>query len=95
MHVDVPCRLMLLDPRYLRTELLEELNKLTSDELPAALAGHVGNVLKSISRLECYATGNVDRDGVSFTLNHYITAIIMMNIVYFCEYALIYKHCKI
>ena len=60
---------MLLDPRYLYSELLDVLGNFTVDELPAALAQHMGTVLKSISRLECYTTGNVDRDGVSLTLN--------------------------
>ena len=69
MRAYVPCRLMLLDPRYLRTELLEELSKLTLDKLPAAVSDHMSKVLKSISRLECYTTGNVDRNGVSLTLN--------------------------
>ena len=64
-------RLTLLDPRYLRTELLDELTNCTLDKLPPALTEHMGNVLKSISRLECYATGNVDQDGVSLTLNHF------------------------
>ena len=56
---------MLLDPRYLYSELLDVLGNFTVDELPAALAQHMGTVLKSVSRLECYTTGNVDRDGVS------------------------------
>ena len=59
------CRLMLLDPRYSRTEMLEVLNNITIDELPAALAQHMDNILSSMSRMECYVTGNVDRDRVS------------------------------
>ena len=65
---------MLLDPRYLYSELLEVLGNFTVDDLPAALAQHMGTVLKSVSRLECYTTGNVDRDGVSLTLHHLTAA---------------------
>ena len=61
----MPCRLMLLDPRYSDPELLEALNNITIDELPAALAQHMDNIQSSISRLECYVTGNVGRDRVS------------------------------
>ena len=63
---------MLLDPRYLQADLLDELSKLNVTELPAVVAEHMGNILKSVSRTECYATGNVDQDGVSLTLNHFI-----------------------
>ena len=57
---------MLLDPRYSHTELLEELGNITAHVLPDSLSQQMDNVLSSISRLECYVTGNVDRDGVSF-----------------------------
>ena len=57
---------MLLDPRYLHSEALEVFNNITVNDLPAVLAQHIKNVLNSISRMECYVTGNVDRDRVSF-----------------------------
>ena len=57
---------MLLDPRYLNSEALEVFNNITVNDLPAILAQHIENVLNSISRIECYVTGNVDRDRVSF-----------------------------
>lgn len=61
------CRQMLLDPRYLAPELLEVFSNITVDDLPVVLAEHLDNVLSSISRMECYVTGNVDRDRVSFS----------------------------
>lgn len=61
------CRQMLLDPRYLPSELLEVFSNITVDDLPVVLAEHLDNVLSSISRMECYVTGNVDRDRVSFS----------------------------
>ena len=75
-----PCRLMLLDPRYLQADLLDELSKLNEMELPAIVAEHMGNVLKSVSRTECYATGNVDQDGVSLAHNHFIQTMTLRNI---------------
>ena len=71
---------MLLDPRYMQADLLDELSKLNVTELPAVVAEHMGNVLKSVSRTECYATGNVDHDGVSLTLNHFIQNMTLCNI---------------
>ena len=71
---------MLLDPRYLQADLLDELSKLNVTELPAVVAEHMGNILKSVSRTECYATGNVDQDGVSLTLNHFIQSMTLCNI---------------
>ena len=58
-------RVMLLDPRYSHTEVLAVLDNVTVDDLPSALAHYKDDVIVSISRLECYVTGNVDRDGVS------------------------------
>ena len=58
-------RVMLLDPHYSRAEVLAELDNVTVDDLPTAFAHYMDDVIVSISRLECYVTGNVDRDGVS------------------------------
>ena len=58
-------RLMLLDPRYSHTEVLAVLDNVTVDDLPTALAHYMDDVIVSISRLECYVTGNVNQDGVS------------------------------
>ena len=60
-------RLMLVDPRYSPTEVLAVLDNVnvTVDDLPSALAHYMDDIIVSISRLECYITRNVDRDGVS------------------------------
>ena len=42
----------------------------TEYELPRALSEYMDQVLHSVSRLECYVTGNVDQDGVSSLLMH-------------------------
>ena len=54
-----------MDPHYSRAEVLAVLVNVTVDDLPTALAHYKDDVIVSISRLECYVTGNVDRDGVS------------------------------
>ena len=72
IYLQILFRLMLLDPRYSHIEMLEVLDNFTADNLPTALAQHMENVITSVSRLECYVTGNVDRDGVSFFANTYI-----------------------
>ena len=58
---------MLVDPRYSPTEVLAVLDNVnvTVDDLPSALAHYMDDIIVSISRLECYITRNVDRDGVS------------------------------
>ena len=58
-------RVLLVDPQYSRAEVLAVLDNVTVDDLPTALAHYMDDVIVSISRLECYVTGNVDRDGVS------------------------------
>ena len=95
---------MLLDPRYLQADLLDELSKLNVTELPAVVAEHMGNILKSVSRTECYVTGNVDQDGVSLTHNLIIQTMTLCNIditlcnmvicVVFSERLLIHKNCE-
>ena len=52
----------------MHSELLDVMKNFTEYELPRALSEYMDQVLHSVSRLECYVTGNVDQDGVSSQL---------------------------
>ena len=57
-----------MEPRYLHAELLDVVQNFTEDNLPRTLSEYMDRVLHSLSRLECYVTGNVDQVGVSSQL---------------------------